>query len=146
MNVVLIIDDDWAIRELLTDILRAIQPALKVLSASNGQKGVALACSELPDLILLDGQMPIMNGSQVATTLRQTTATSKIPLVAMTGHDDNNPATADLYKLCDAWVTKPFSMDCLHHLIGHFFETTTQPAKRYNLHSFNSTARPSARA
>jgi CheY-like chemotaxis protein len=136
MNVVLIIDDDWAIRETLTDILRAVQPNLRVLSAANGHRGMEMALNEQPDLILLDAQMPDMNGAQLATSLRQTDTTSKIPLVAISGSDPSHPAAADLYKLCDGWLNKPFSVDCLLHLIQHLFEPPSRPAeqapKRYH--------------
>lgn len=151
MNAVLIIDDDWATRESLTDVLYTIQPRLRVLCAANGQKGIELACAEHPDLILLDGQMPDMNGAQVAGLLRQTPATSKIPLVAMTGYDACSEAASDLYHLCDVWLSKPFSLDCLLGLIRHLFEPAdsnrhTQPnghkVKRFTSRSF--VTRPAA--
>jgi two-component system cell cycle response regulator DivK len=131
MNLVLIIDDDWAIRESLTDILYLVQPHLRVLCAANGQKGIEMACAELPDLILLDGNMPDMNGVQVASQLRQLSATSKIPLIAMTGSDACGEAASALYRLCDAWLTKPFNIDCLMGLIRHISE----PADAANHHT-----------
>jgi DNA-binding response OmpR family regulator len=153
MNAVLIIDDDWAIRESLTDILCVVQPHLRVLCAPNGQKGIEMAAAERPDLILLDGQMPDMNGAQVAGLLRQSPLTSKIPLVAMTGFDASNEAATDLYRLCDAWLTKPFSLDCLLNLIRHIFEPTeannhtqTNPtkSKRFTPHPFAVRTRTAA--
>ena len=137
MNVVLIIDDDWAIRESLTDILYHVQPRLRVLCAPNGKKGIEIACAESHDLILLDGNMPDMSGIQVAGLLRQTAATSKIPLVAMTGYDACSDAASALYRLCDAWLAKPFSVDCLLGLIRHIFE----PADGDN-HNRSKSGRP----
>jgi CheY-like chemotaxis protein len=137
MNAVLIIDDDWAIRESLTDILHTVQPRLRVLCAPNGQKGIELACAEHPDLILLDGQMPDMNGAQVAGLLRQTPATSKIPLVAMTGYDACSEAASDLYRLCDVWLSKPFSLDCLLGLVRHLFDPADSVRQNHlNSHKF----------
>ena len=129
MNAVLIIDDDWAIRETLSDILQGVQSNLRVLSASSGKRGLEMALHEQPDLILLDAHIPDMNGAQLATSLRQTSATSKIPLVAISGSDPSNPAAAELYKLCDGWLNKPFATDCLLHLIQHLFEPTIRPSE-----------------
>lgn len=146
MNAVLIIDDDWSIRESLTDALCTVQPHVRVLCAPTGQKGVEIACAERPDLILLDGLMPDMNGAQVAGLLRQTPITSKIPLVAMTGCDACSEAATNLYRLCDAWLSKPFSLDCLLGLIRHLFEPTSQfhgsKPKRFTTHSFTTRSRP----
>jgi DNA-binding response OmpR family regulator len=149
MNAVLIIDDDWAVRETLTEILYLVTPRLRVLCAANGQKGIELACAEQPDLILLDGNMPDLNGVQVAGFLRQTAATSKIPLVAMTGCDACSEAASALYRLCDAWLSKPFSVECLLALIRHIFEpadannqTNGSKPKRFAPRSFTSRSRP----
>lgn len=79
---ILVIEDDDASRQLVTYLLEA--SGYTVLSADNGAAGLELALSRHHDLILCDLQMPMMNGYQVAQTLRAHPAWRAVPLVAVT--------------------------------------------------------------
>ena len=79
---VLVVDDDEANREWLA---RALEPAgFDVLSASSGKRGIALARSRKPDLVLLDLMMPEVNGFDVVEALRTYDSTRHTPILILT--------------------------------------------------------------
>jgi len=83
LKTVLIIDDEPALLELLT--LTLLQEGFKVLRASNGRRGVELATSYLPDVIILDFSMPEFDGTEVVEQLRAHPSTKDIPILINTG-------------------------------------------------------------
>jgi two-component system cell cycle response regulator DivK len=78
---VLIVDDNERNRKLARDVLRAA--GLETVEAASGREGVDLAAESLPDLILLDLQLPDMDGTDVARELREGARTARIPVVAL---------------------------------------------------------------
>jgi CheY-like chemotaxis protein len=83
LKTVLIIDDEPALLELLT--LTLLQEGFKVLRAPDGRKGVELATSCHPDVIILDFTMPEFDGSKVVAQLRANPRTKDIPILIQTG-------------------------------------------------------------
>lgn len=79
---ILVIEDDDASRQLVTYLLEAA--GHRVLSAENGAVGLRIALAESPDIILCDLQMPVMNGYEVARSLRTSLLWRVVPLVAVT--------------------------------------------------------------
>lgn len=79
---ILVIEDDDASRQLVTYLLEAA--GHRVLAAENGAVGVRVALAESPDIILCDLQMPVMNGYEVARSLRTSMIWRVVPLVAVT--------------------------------------------------------------
>jgi CheY-like chemotaxis protein len=79
----LIIDDDDDIREIVQLTLEMSAP-WRILAASSGAEGVALAASELPDGILLDVMMPGLDGPATLERLREDPATREIPVIFLT--------------------------------------------------------------
>jgi two-component system cell cycle response regulator DivK len=78
---VLIVDDNEQNRRLTREVLRAA--GLRAIEAESGCAGVALAAERTPDVILLDLQLPDMDGMDVARKLRQEARTAQIPVVAL---------------------------------------------------------------
>ena len=78
---VLIVDDNERNRKLARDVLRAA--GLRTVEAASGGEGIALAAASLPDVILLDLQLPDMDGIDVARELREGARTGRIPVVAL---------------------------------------------------------------
>jgi two-component system cell cycle response regulator DivK len=78
---VLIVEDNERNRKLARDVLRAA--GLRTVEAANGGEGIALAAESLPDVILLDLQLPDMDGTDVARELREGARTARIPIVAL---------------------------------------------------------------
>lgn len=84
---ILVIDDDWINRELLESILNAA--GFDVLLAANGTQGLAVAADQQPDLVMLDVRMPDLDGYTVCRRLKAEPATRAIPVVMITGLEDD---------------------------------------------------------
>jgi two-component system, cell cycle response regulator DivK len=80
---VLIVDDNEKNLKLARDVLRAA--GFRTLEAANGREAIAVAVSQLPDLVLLDLRLPDMDGMAVARELAAEPRTGGIPLIALTG-------------------------------------------------------------
>lgn len=108
---VLVIDDDPDVCSLVSAMLEAAN--YEVHGAEAGEPGVVMAKDEVPDLILLDLQMPGMGGYQVCRLLRQGGQTARIPIVMLTASDDpalNRKAYAAGAHAC---IPKPFRREAL---------------------------------
>ena len=108
---VLIIDDDPKARDLAKAILE--QESFVVRTAAGGVSGLTQADAEPPDVIVLDVQMPGMDGYEVCRVLRHGEKTKRIPIVMLTACDDvglNRKAFAVGAQMC---VTKPFRREAL---------------------------------
>lgn len=79
---VLVVDDDEPQRRLFYDLQSRM--CYRVLLADSGTCGIATACQERPDLILLDIRLPDMSGLEVASVLKASPETSSIPITAVT--------------------------------------------------------------
>ena len=101
---ILIIDDDSTLRELLTDYLK--QAGYRVVAAGDGQRGLNLALSEHPDLVILDLMMPGMDGWEVCRSLRYESA---IPIIMLTAKSEELDKLRGFRLGVDDFVTKPFS-------------------------------------
>jgi DNA-binding response OmpR family regulator len=103
---ILIVDDE-------ADLVSTIQYRLKfancqVVTASNGKEGLEKAASEQPDLILLDTNMPVMNGPEMLECLRNDPAVKDIPVIMLTARcEAQDVAAASAHGIAD-YVTKPF--------------------------------------
>lgn len=110
---ILVVDDGETNRQLITLVLGRL--GLDVVEAENGREAVEVACSQQVDLILMDMQMPIMDGYEATRTLRQRKV--KVPIVALTANamqgDEQKCRTAG----CSHFLTKPIDLDALTLLL-----------------------------
>jgi DNA-binding response OmpR family regulator len=104
---VLVVDDEAPIRLLCRVNLEA--EGMEVLEAADGEAGLALARSELPDVVLLDVMMPAMDGWQVAERLFEDDVTSQIPLVFLTARAELRDRARGLELGGVDYITKPFN-------------------------------------
>jgi two-component system, cell cycle response regulator DivK len=81
---VLIVDDNQKNLKLARDVLRA--GGFRTLEAASGAEAIALAAEHLPDVILMDLQLPDMDGIDAARRLARGTRTARIPIVALSAH------------------------------------------------------------
>ena len=103
---ILIIEDNVANMKLATKVLQ--NAGHTALCAVDAETGVALARTDRPDLILMDIQLPGMNGLEATALQKEDPATASIPIIALTSMatiGDHERATA---AGCDAYVAKPF--------------------------------------
>jgi len=113
---VLVVDDDSLIRRIM-HVRLANKFGYKVVEAQNGMSGLELANSILPDLILLDWNMPQMSGLDVIKKLRSTPKTGNIPVIMLTGRDLFGEMEDALAAGADGYVTKPVALNNLSRQI-----------------------------
>jgi len=104
---ILIVEDNPANLKLAVTILR--HAGHETLAAANGDEGVAAARRELPDLILMDVQMPGMNGLEATRLLKLDAATAAIPVLGLTAFAMKGDAERIIKAGCDAYLAKPYS-------------------------------------
>ena len=85
----------------------------EVLVAEDGQKGYDLAAAELPDLILMDLEMPVLDGWEATRRLKSNPATRHIPVIALSAHALAGTRETALAAGCDDFDTKPVEFDRL---------------------------------
>lgn len=105
MPKILLIEDNEMNRDMLSRRLE--RKGMQVLVAVDGEQGVAMAQSELPDLILMDMSLPVLDGWAATRQLKSDPETRNIPIIALTAHamaDDRNRC---LEAGCDDYDTKP---------------------------------------
>jgi len=104
---ILLVEDQEDARRIIRDLLSANGYAL--LEAKTGEGGLKVAQAERPDLILMDIQLPGMDGYEVTRLIKADPALRHIPIIAVTSYalsgDDQRAAAAG----CDGYVAKPFS-------------------------------------
>jgi two-component system cell cycle response regulator DivK len=102
---ILIVEDNASNMELATILLKSAGHS--VLGATNAEAGVALARNERPDLILMDIQLPGMDGLQATMQLKQHDATRAIPVIALTALAMKGDEERILAAGCDGYIAKP---------------------------------------
>lgn len=108
--VVLLVEDNNDLRELLANQLSAYY---SVLLANNGEAGLQMALGHNPDLIISDIMMPKMNGIELLDKLKNTPATSHIPVVLLTAKGSVESQVEALQYGADYYLTKPFNTTLL---------------------------------
>jgi len=105
-DIVLVVDDDNEMRELLRIELEA--EGFMVLTATNGAKAVSTARREEPDVILMDVQMPVMNGVEATEVLKDDHDTRHIPIIMITALERKEDIIKGLEAGATDYITKPF--------------------------------------
>jgi DNA-binding response OmpR family regulator len=129
----LIVDDSKYILDIGADFLNEI--GAEVTTASDGEEGFNLAMSIVPDIILLDVQMPGLNGFVVCEKLKKEAATAEVPVILMSAvvDDESFQRHAKLRYHADAYLQKPFMKSELQDLVASF--TSTRLASTGNVES-----------
>ncbi len=117
---VLIADDTADIRELLSLYLK--RSGVRVLEAENGQQALDLALTKAPDLVLMDIEMPIMNGVEATRALRSQGYSGAI--LALTAHQDPEQSRIMHEAGCDGILEKPLSRRRLLQVLGEMTSNT----------------------
>ena len=104
--IALIIDDNQDIRLFLRTLLA---DKYRVLSAADGQEGLRKAQETVPDIIICDVMMPVMDGLECCRRLKTTSATSHIPVLMLTACSMDEQRVRGLEEGADAYIAKPFS-------------------------------------
>lgn len=115
---ILLIEDNEQNRYLATFLLE--KRGYQVLSVPDGPMGIELAGRELPDLILLDIQLPSMDGYAVARQLRENPALKATPIVAVTSYAMTGDKEKTFAAGCNGYIEKPINPETFGEEIGRF--------------------------
>ena len=107
---VLIVDDNADMRAYLRTLLL---DRYYVIEAADGQSGLKLAVESVPDIVVSDVMMPVMDGLTFCTRLKQHEATSHIPVLLLTARSSEQQYIEGLQTGADMYMTKPFSAELL---------------------------------
>jgi CheY-like chemotaxis protein len=105
---ILIVEDEPQNRKLFRDVLQ--YRGYTVLEAMDGREGIALARKHFPDLILMDIQMPVMDGISATRALKQNEITRHIRVVALTANAMPGDKEKILEAGCHDYISKPFRL------------------------------------
>lgn len=111
MKRILVADDRASSRELVREILEA--SGYQVVEAADGSKAVEVASQAQPDLILLDLQMPVLDGYGALAQLREDHRLHRIPVIALTANAMQRDRERTLAAGFDSYLAKPVSLDQL---------------------------------
>ena len=104
---ILIIEDQEDNRIILRRLLSSA--GYELIEAVNGEDGVDLAQSERPDLILMDIQLPVIDGYEATRRIKSIAELKSIPIIAVTSYALSGDEAKARAAGCDAYVAKPFS-------------------------------------
>jgi len=108
---ILVVEDNRDNMTLITDILESLN--YSVVSAYDGQHGVLMAQSELPNLILMDLSLPVKDGWTAAREIKENEQLKHIPIIALTAHAMSGDRERALEAGCDDYVSKPINVPAL---------------------------------
>jgi two-component system, cell cycle response regulator DivK len=117
---ILLVEDQEDGRRIVRDLLASSDYAL--VEAKTGEEGLALAEQERPDLILMDIQLPGMDGYEVTRRIKANSALSHIPIIAVTSYALSGDERKAYAAGCDDYVAKPFSPRALMAKIREYLE------------------------
>lgn len=104
---ILVVEDHEENRRIVRDLLTSA--GYVMIEAVTGEEGIALAESERPDLILMDIQLPGLDGYEATRRIKANPALRAIPIIAVTSYALSGDDVKALQVGCDDYVTKPFS-------------------------------------
>ena len=104
---ILVVDDDADILALVTT--RLTRAGYRVLSARDGAEGLALALEHVPDVVVLDVSMPLMDGYEVTSELRKVEKTRNVPVLLLTARAAEHDVELGVAAGATDYLTKPFS-------------------------------------
>lgn len=102
---ILLVEDNEMIRDMLSRRLQ--RQGYQIIGAADGAQGVKMAQSEMPDIILLDLSLPILDGWEMTRRIRALPETSSIPIIVLTAHTMPGIQKQCLEAGCDEYDTKP---------------------------------------
>lgn len=123
LSTILIVDDNEDIRSYLRVLLAGLY---YVIEASDGQNGLRLAKESVPDLIVSDVMMPVMDGLTFCSKIKEDEVTSHIPVILLTARSEESQRIEGYEHGADAYITKPFSDHLLLVRISNLLQARRQ--------------------
>ena len=130
MKKILVIEDEEFVRENIVELLEA--EGFEVYNAENGYRGLDVAKSKLPDLILCDVMMPGLDGLGVLAALRKDAILASIPFIFLTAKAAKSDFRQGMELGADDYITKPFTRNELLGAIATRLKKQATVERRYN--------------
>jgi ligand-binding sensor domain-containing protein/signal transduction histidine kinase/CheY-like chemotaxis protein/AraC-like DNA-binding protein len=125
----LIVEDNREIRDFIRQSLR---PFYHIIEAEDGEKGAQLAFEKIPDIIVSDVMMPVMDGLELCRVLKTDARTSHIPIILLTARSGNIHEVSGLKTGAEAYITKPFSIDVLQLNINNLLALQANMRRKFS--------------
>ena len=106
MALIVVMEDDAGTRMLIASVLR--KDGHEVLTAENGEQGLGLVKTKRPDLVISDVQMPLLNGFQMLSAVRQDASIAATPVILLTSLQERAHMRIGMNTGADDYITKPF--------------------------------------
>jgi two-component system cell cycle response regulator DivK len=104
---ILVVEDQEDNRQILRDLLASAD--YEMIEAGDGEAGVAVAMAQRPDLILMDIQLPVLDGYEATRRIKADPTLKHIPIIVVTSYALSGDEAKARAAGCDAYVTKPYS-------------------------------------
>ena len=117
---ILVVEDQEDNRQILRDLLASA--GFLMIEAHDGEQALAMARSQRPDLILMDIQLPVVDGYEATRSIKRDPELKHIPVIAVTSYALSGDEERAREAGCDAYVAKPYSTRHLLAKIGQFLE------------------------
>jgi two-component system, cell cycle response regulator DivK len=121
---ILVVEDQEDNRRILRDLLT--NAGYQLLEASDGEQGIAAAQAHRPDLILMDIQMPILDGYEATRRIKANPEMSTIPIIVVTSYALSGDEDKARAAGCDAYIAKPYSPRQLLAKVNEYLRTSDQ--------------------
>lgn len=130
--ILLIVEDN---REIQDYIAASLAGTFEVITAAHGEEGMQQAFRHIPDIIVSDIMMPVMDGITLCRHLKKDVRTSHIPIILLTAKDSLRDKEEGYGVGADSYLTKPFSASLLHSRINNLLESRKKLASRFQSQS-----------
>ncbi len=129
LPILLIVEDQKEVREFLKSVWKK---TYRIYEANDGKEGIKKALELVPDIIITDVRMPIVDGIELCNKLKADERTSHIPIILLTAGVDEEQELQGLQSGADDFVTKPFKLRILQTRIENLIETRKTLRDRYS--------------
>jgi two-component system cell cycle response regulator DivK len=120
MTKILVVEDQEDNRQILRDLLASVD--YEMVEAENGEAALTAVTEHKPDLILMDIQLPIMDGYEATRRIKADPATRSLPVIALSAHAFAGAREKALAAGCDEYDTKPVELDRLLEKIARLLD------------------------
>lgn len=129
----LIVEDNDEVLEYITSCFKE---SYEVITAKNGDEGVKIAKDRIPDIIISDIMMPVMDGITLCKILKEDIYTSHIPIILLTAKDTEQDKTEGYYIGADSYITKPFNANMLRTRVLNLLTAREKIAKYLSTNTY----------
>lgn len=136
---VLVVDDNAEMRDMIGNILTG---HYNCLYASDGKEALSSVGSHMPDLIISDFMMPVMDGIEMSDILKKNINTSTIPIILLTAKDDRETRRESLQSKIDAFISKPFDAELLLYKVAQLLDNKAAYETKARVDSLSTPKEP----